>query len=127
MAGRKKQEHLTFIELQLMLICWEMGEVPASYIWEEFNKTERRSYSAIKTELDRITVKGYLVRRKLGPIWLYAPKYPKSEVLPSVFSRFMAFVQKYDILPLFVRYADKKGLTGEEKTEIRKLLDEAED
>ncbi len=128
MAGRRKMDDLTEIELMLTVICCDLGEVPASYIHREINKKAKRSYTAVKTELNRIVAKGFLSQRKLGPIWLYSPVKPKAEILNRAVNRFVTNILDGSVAPLVSHFAcSNKKISPEELNEIKRLIDQVED
>jgi predicted transcriptional regulator len=119
---QRKPKGLTEIELQLMLICWDKGESPVSVVWEELNKKQKRIYSAVKTELDRLVNKEYLNRRRIGKVWFFSTAVLKSEVMPFVFDHFIHVLDD-NLFPLFTYFANSKGITKEEAEYLRSLLD----
>ena len=70
-------------EWRIMNLCWRLGRCTARQVWEESRETRKRDYQTIKTQLDRITGKGYLTVEKLGPLCLYTPAVRRSRAVGS--------------------------------------------
>ncbi|MFA6471840.1 MAG: BlaI/MecI/CopY family transcriptional regulator, partial [Candidatus Latescibacterota bacterium] len=69
---RTKTKSLSDNEIVLFKICLGKEEVIVRDVYEEMLKIEPKSYMTIKTEMDNIVIKGFLKRRKLGPIFIYS-------------------------------------------------------
>jgi len=121
---RIKSSKLSDIEFMLLMICMEKGEIPASDVWKEVSKTKDISYNAVKIEIDRIADKGYLSKRKIGPLWVYKPETPKDAVLSEVFERIISTVLHNEILPIFTHFCKNRGISEKNKAEIIRIMDE---
>jgi BlaI family transcriptional regulator, penicillinase repressor len=121
---QKKLMGLSETEWQLMKICWEKGQVSARIIYEETLKKKSRGYQTVKTMLDRLVVKGYLVREKFGPIWLYTPTVSRTKTVTKEIESFMNNVLDNTFTPLFAYLAQKEHLSKEEFDALKKLVEE---
>jgi len=122
MGAGKMVKDLSKTEWSIMRICWEKGKSSARVIHEESLKDKKRSYQAVKTMLDRLVDKGYLGREKFGPIWLYEPTRPRSQVVSREIDTFVDTVLGNTFAPLFAYFAKKENLTLEEIESLRKLI-----
>ena len=118
------KKSLTRIEWSIMKICWEKGEATARIIYEETLKEKKRNYQSVKTMLDRLVGKGYLSRRKFGPIWLYKPDVIKTKVLGKAIDSFVSTVLDNTFVPLLTHFAKKEDLTPEEIDALKRLIKE---
>ena len=118
---------LSKTEWNIMNICWEKGQSSARDIYEESLHEKKRSYQTVKTMLDRLVEKGYLGREKFGPIWLYSPAVARAGVMAREIETFVGTVLNNTLTPLFVHFARKEKLSGEELEELRKLIGEGEE
>ena len=123
----KKLPELSKTEWNIMNICWKKGPVSARVIYEETLREKQRSYQTVKTMLDRLVGKGYLHREKFGPIWLYAPSVARSAVMAREIDSFIGTVLDHTLAPLFVHFARKEKLSGEELDELKKLIEQREE
>ncbi|MBT4482287.1 MAG: BlaI/MecI/CopY family transcriptional regulator [Candidatus Latescibacteria bacterium] len=123
----KKRKYLTKTEWSIMKICWEKGQSSARVIYEETLKQKKRGYQSVKTMLDRLVVKGYLVREKFGPIWLYTPTVSHSKVMTREIDSFIDTVLDNTFSPLFARLIEKEKLSSDEIEALKKLIEEHEE
>lgn len=123
----KKLSDLSKTEWLLMKICWDKGKASARVIYEETLREKKRGYQTVKTMLDRLVGKGYLVREKFGPIWLYEPTVPRAKMVAREIDSFVNTVLDNTFAPLFVHLAKKEKLSPEEIDALKKLIDEHEE
>jgi len=116
-------EKITGNELELLKIFWERGESTAREIHEESLKIKKRHYATIKTTLDIMFKKGYLNRRKIGPVYLYSSKEEKKSFVKRFFEDIVENVLNGNVLPIFIHFVKKTKLTKEQKAELRELID----
>ncbi|MHB9028794.1 MAG: BlaI/MecI/CopY family transcriptional regulator [Candidatus Latescibacterota bacterium] len=119
---RIKRKALSGTERLLMQICWEKGPATARDIHEATLKEKRREYQTVKTMLDRMVEKRYLIRRKFGPVWLYEPALTREDFLRSEMETLAETVLENNFAPLFVNLAKKEKLSREEIDALRELL-----
>ena len=110
-----------------MKICWDKGKASARVIYEETLREKKRGYQTVKTMLDRMVGKGYLVREKFGPIWLYEPTVPRAKMIAREIDSFVNTVLDNTLAPLFAHLAEKENLSPEEIEALKKLIDEHEE
>ena len=118
------KKNLTKTEWSLMKICWDKGEVTARTIYDESLKEKKRGYQSVKTMLDRLVYKGYLNRKKFGPIWLYKPTDSKAKVLAKTIENFVDTVLDNTFTPILVHFAKKEKLSDDEIKALKKLIQE---
>jgi len=116
------KKSLTKTEWSIMKICWEKGEATARTIYDESLKDKTRGYQSVKTMLDRLVNKGYLNRKKFGPIWLYKPTVARAKVLGSAIDSFVTTVLDNTFTPLLAHFAKKENLSPEEIGALKKLI-----
>ena len=116
------KKSLTKTEWSIMKICWEKGEATARTIYDESLKEKTRGYQSVKTMLDRLVKKGYLNRKKFGPIWLYKPTVARAKVLGSAIDSFVNTVLDNTFTPLLAHFAKKENLSPEEIGALKKLI-----
>ncbi|MFA6471568.1 MAG: BlaI/MecI/CopY family transcriptional regulator [Candidatus Latescibacterota bacterium] len=125
---RKKTKNLSEIEMVLFKICINKGEVIVRDVYEEMLKTEPKNYMTIKTEMDRIVDKGYLRRRKLGPIFIYTPTISKSDFSLNSIEFLAEKVLDNDLSPMLTYFVKHKSkITDEELKQLKKLTENIEE
>ena len=123
----KKIPKLSQAEWMIMKICWEQGKSPARAIYEEALKNKKWEYQTVKTMLDRLVVKRYLQREKLGPLCLYRPRVPRTRAITKAIDTFVETVLDDTIVPLFAHLARSNKLSDKEIASLKKLIDEREE
>ena len=116
---------ITATQLSLMKICWDKGEASAREIYEESLKDKHRSYQTIKTLLDRMVDKGYLVRKKHGHIWKYSAKIKEKTMMGSAIDDFVKNMLGNSFTPLLSYFADKKKLKKDDIAALKDLISKA--
>ena len=112
-------------EWAVMHISWKLGEASARDIHEESLSGKKREYQTIKTMLDRLTEKGYLTRRKFGPLWLFKPAVSRAKIRMLAIEDFISTALDDTVAPLFAYFARKERLTDEEVEELEKLIEKS--
>ena len=119
-----KKSDLTKTEWSIMNICWAQGEVTARTIYDESLKEKKRGYQTVKTMLDRLAGKGFLSRKKFGPLWLYKPAVSRAKVMGGAIDSFVSTVLDNTFTPLLMHFADKEKLSPKEIKALKKLFKE---
>ena len=124
---KQRPSDLSKTEWSLMNIIWKKGKVSARDVYDETLKEKTRGYQTVKTMLDRLVGKGWLVREKFGPIWLYNAVVTRPKALGREIDTFVNTVLDNSFTPLFAHLAQKERLSGEEIDTLRKLIDDYEE
>ena len=112
-------------EREIMEIIWDQGEVGVLEVTEILNKQRPIARNTVRTLMERIREKGWLVYRAVGRRYLYEATVPREE---SLGERVVEMVDKAcggDPEKLMMALLDYRGLSTEESKRIRKILDEA--
>ena len=123
----KELPDLSKAEWAIMNICWRKGESTARVIYEESLREKKREYQTVKTMLDRIAEKGYLHRRKLGPLSLFEPAISKAKARARAIDAFVAGVLDNTIAPLFSHFVKQEKISQEEIEELEKLIQQSKE
>ncbi len=118
----KKRDDLSKTEWTVMKICWETGEATARMVYEETLKQKQRGYQTVKTMLDRLVEKGYLQRKKLGPIWLYKPVVSRAAVTARTIDSFANTVLDNTLAPILAHFAKREDISQAEVNALKSLL-----
>lgn len=113
---------LSKTEWYIMKICWEKGESTARVVYEEALKDKKWSYQTVKTMLDRLVVKGYLTRKKFGPLWLYNPAVPRRKVITKAIDNFVNTVLDNTFAPFLMHFIEQEKFSQEEITALEKFI-----
>ena len=123
----KKIGKLSIVEWQYMKICWRKGKTTAKEIHDEYLKIEKHTYVTSKTILDRLVEKEFLVREKLGPIWLYSPKTSEKATTSKVVDDFFKNFLDNTVGPIFLHIVENKKKYREEIKELKKLVEDLDE
>ena len=118
---------ITSKELELLKICIEFKKASARDIYDESLKATKRSYTTIKTLLDRMVDRGFLTRQMDGVAYLYTPTVTESQAVGKAIEEFVKSMLGNTVFPLFSYFAQNKKMKKEDVEEIRKLIEKAEE
>jgi BlaI family transcriptional regulator, penicillinase repressor len=118
----KRQTELSKSEWSVMNICWKLGESPTRAIFEESLKDKEREYQTIKTMLDRLVDKGFLSRRKFGPLVMFTPAVPREKSLAKAIDGFVDNVLDNALAPMFTHFAKGKKLSSEDIKALEEII-----
>ena len=116
---------LSKAEWLVMNECWRRGRSTARQIFEGAPAGKAWRYQTVKTMLDRLVVKGYLKREKLGPLCLFEPAIPRASAVSRSIDSFRDTVLGKTLAPLFAHIAPQT-LGEDEIASLKKLLREHE-
>ena len=114
-------------EWLLLNICWEKGKkTMAKEIYDESLKDKIRSYTTVKTMLDRLVIKGYLFKEKFGPVWLYSPQQNQKKIISLAIDEFMNTVLGNNAAPIFKHIVESKKYNID-IDKLKEIIDEIEE
>lgn len=119
----RKLPDLSKGEWLVMNLCWKRGRATARQIFDESPPQRTWSYPTVKTMLDRLAVKGYLRREKLGPLCLFEPLVPRERVVRRSLDMIWDTVLGRTLAPLFA-HLTPASLSDDEIASLKKLLQE---
>lgn len=110
---------------EVMEIIWDLGEAGVAEVVRELNKSRPAARNTVRTLLERMEEKGWLTHRAEGRSFIYAPTVDREE---SLGERVRDMVEKAcggQPEKLMMALMDYRGLSDEESSRIRQLLDQA--
>jgi predicted transcriptional regulator len=121
----KNKIPLSRAQREVMEIIWDRDEVGVLEVTEIINLERAVARNTVRTLMERMQEKGWLSRRAQGRSYLYSPTVPREE---SLGQRVMDMVDKAcggNPDKLMMALLQYRGLSDDESTRIRKLLDAA--
>lgn len=112
---------------EVMEIIWDLGEAGVAEVVRELNKSRPAARNTVRTLLERMEEKGWLTHRAEGRSFIYAPTVDREE---SLGERVRDMVEKAcggQPEKLMMALMDYRGLSDEESSRIRQLLDQAKE
>jgi len=116
---------LSRAQREVMEIIWDLGEAGVAEVVRELNKSRPAARNTVRTLLERMEEKGWLTHRAEGRSFIYAPTVDREE---SLGERVRDMVEKAcggQPEKLMMALMDYRGLSDEESSRIRQLLDQA--
>ena len=121
----KNKTPLSRAQLEVMEVIWDLGEACVADVTTALNKQRPIARNTVRTLMQRTEEKGWLKHRVEGRSFLYSAIVPREE---SLGHRVMDMVDKAcggNPEKLMMALMDYRGLTEDESTRIRKMLDDA--
>ena len=129
MKRRKKKvvekPELSPAQQEIMEIVWKRGEVSASQVREELSANKQVAKNTVRTLLERMEEKGWVVHREEGRTFLYSTTQPQEA---SIAAKVLGVVDKAcggSPEMLVSTLLDNRELSDGELGRIRKLLNKA--
>ena len=118
-------EPLSPAQREIMEIVWDHGEIPASRVREIISADREVARNTVRTLMERMEAKGWLVHRVEGRTYLYSAAVPKQasigQKVAEVVDEFCGGRPEQLVNALL----DYRGLNAAELRKIQTLLDKA--
>ncbi len=112
-------------QAEIMEIVWERGEATANEVRRVLARTRKVARNTVRTLLERMEDKGWLVHRAEGRTFLYAAARPRHDSIGQKVREVVETVCGGSPETLVAALLDYRGLRPDELKRIRKLLDQA--
>ena len=124
---RRKSETLTDVELELMQIVWEKGEVSTDEMQREL-KTRGRDVSdgTIRKFFSILRKKGYVLRRRQGREALHRPNVEREAAARSLLRDFVRRAFDGSATQLVASLLDSRAVRKGDLETIKKMIAEHE-
>lgn len=120
---RAKNDLLTNVELEFMMVLWRIGKGTVRDVLEILNEQEKRAYTSVATILKVLNDKGYIKSTKLARTIVYSPIIGKEEyelrTLKSISNTLFEGVPT----AMVARLVDDEDITEETIQQIRDIID----
>lgn len=120
----KNKTPLSRAQREVMEVIWDKGEIGVLKVTEILNQQRPIARNTVRTLMERMKDKGWLIHRVQGRSYLYSATVPREE---SLGQRVMDIVDKAcggNPEKLMMALLQYRGLSDDEAKRIRKLLDE---
>lgn len=114
---------LSAAERQVMEVVWDRGEVTAKEARDALQREVARN--TVRTLLERMEEKGWVVHREVGRAYLYRAARPRAESIGRKVCEIVDTVCGGSAESLVAALLDYRGLRSGELQRIRKMLDKA--
>ncbi|MGY8687866.1 MAG: BlaI/MecI/CopY family transcriptional regulator, partial [Verrucomicrobiales bacterium] len=126
----KKRQPLSASETDLLKVLWKHTEATVPNLVNALNERRKPddplTRGTVQVLLNRVEVKGWVSRRKLGRGYLYKPTTSEASGLAEFTQAFRSKVFDGSALQLVQSLVKTQDLQREELDELRSLLDKVE-
>lgn len=119
---RKKSEHLTPLELEIMKVLWETG--PANVQTVQQRLDTGHAYTTVQTMLNVLHRKGKVTRALKDKAYFYRPAVSRREVIGRAVGDIIERLFGGDAEGLVMSLVETKHLTPEKLSRLNKLVEE---
>ena len=118
---RKKSEHLTPLELEIMKVLWEAG--PASVQTVQQLLEDSRAYTTVQTMLNVLHRKGKVTRALEEKAYVYRPAVTRSQAIGHALGDLVDRMFGGSAESLVMSLVETKRLTPAKLSKLQKLLE----
>lgn len=118
--ARKKSEHLTPLELEIMKVLWETG--PASVLTVQERLAGTRAYTTVQTMLNVLHRKGKVTRVLEDKAYLYRPAVSRSQAVGLALGDLVDRMFGGSAESLVMSLVETKRLTPAKLSKLQKML-----
>ena len=122
----KPAVELTEAEWEIMRVVWEKQPCAAGTVQEELAKSRNRAYSTVKTLMDRMVGKGWLEIERIRNLQLFRSCVSEVDARRGEFRKMLKRAFDGALTPMVQFLIEHEGLSKEEASQLRKLVDRAE-
>jgi predicted transcriptional regulator len=125
-AKRSSLPELSPAQREIMEIIWKRGEVTANEVRRVLSRSRKVARNTVRTLLERMEDKGWLVHSSEGRTFLYAAARPKHDTIGQKVRDVVETMCDGSPETLVLALLDYRGLRPDELKRIRQLLDDAQ-
>ena len=124
---RKSLTPLGETEMEVLHHVWDLGRATVADVQARILRERKVAYTTVMTVMKKLADKGYLRFEKDGTTYVYSAARSAEEVQRSLVDDLVSKVFRGSTLALVQTLVEHEDLTGEERREIKHLIDEMED
>jgi BlaI family penicillinase repressor len=121
-VARKKSEHLTPLELEIMKVLWETGPANVQTVLQSLNSGH--AYTTVQTMLNVLHRKGKVTRKLKDKAYFYRPSVSRREVVGKAMGDLIERMFGGDAESLVMSLVEAKHITPEKLARLNKLVEE---
>ena len=119
---RRKTEHLTRLELEIMNVLWETGAANVQTVQQRLARD--LAYTTVQTMLNILHRKGKVKRTLRDRAYFYKPSVTRSQVVSQTVSDMVERLFGGSAESLVMSLVETKHLTAERLARLNQLLEE---
>jgi len=114
---------LTEAEWGIMKVVWEKEPCAAGTVQETLSQSRDRAYSTVKTTMDRMVDKGFLQIERIRNLQLFRSCISEVDAKRGEFRKMLKRAFDGALTPMMQFLIEHEGLSKEEASQLRKLVD----
>ena len=126
MVRKEKPPPLSEVQVEMMNVAWNRGEVTVSEVWKELSKRRVVARNTVQTLMTRLEEKGWLRHRVEGNTFVYRPAVARSQALRRMVRRLVDTAFAGSAEGLVMALLAGRGVSREEAARIRRLIEKEE-
>lgn len=111
------------LELEVMQLVWEMGEVTADQVRERLSRKPKES--TVRTVLRRLEAKGYVTHTVDGRTYVFRPANARQDVAARAVKRIVSWFCNGSVEEVLVGMADARMLDADTLKQLAKRIEAA--
>jgi BlaI family penicillinase repressor len=127
MSSKLNLDALSQFEWLIMNHLWDVGSASAREVKDALPEEAQRAYTTIQTYMERLVVKGYLAKEKIGMVNFYTTQVPQQTAVDGATSSFIDRVFQGSGSSLAAYLIKHKKLDDGDLKKIRDILEKGED
>ena len=125
MKRSNQRPPLSEVQMEIMNIVWERGEITVGDLWQELSLRRPVARNTVLTHMMRLEEKGWLLRRANGNLFQYSAAVERAGVLGQMVSRLVDTAFAGSAEGLVMSLLDGRGITKKEAARIRTLIEKS--
>ena len=122
--GRK--HHLAELQLAIMHVLWQRGEVTVAEVREALKPERSLAYTTVGTMLSKLEEKGHVKHRSDGRVNVYRAAIREDQVQRSMVTDLADRLFQGDVTQMICHLLDSREVTSEDLAEMRRLIRQKE-
>ncbi|WP_254510175.1 BlaI/MecI/CopY family transcriptional regulator [Anatilimnocola floriformis] len=110
-------------EMEVARILWELGHATVREVHVAFPDDRKIDFATVQTYLRRLETKGYVTGKLVARTRVYSPKVKPQKVIGRTIDDLIDRLFGGEALPLMRHLIEERGLTADDLSELRKLID----
>lgn len=115
----RREPQLGRSQLEILQYIHDHHPLTVRQVADHFTRYAR---TTVLTVMEKLREKGYLSRKKVGGVYQYSPKVPKTQVLQALAHDFVERALEGSLAPLIAYLTKKTNISDEELQELKELV-----
>jgi BlaI family transcriptional regulator, penicillinase repressor len=124
--AKRPEMNLTSIQLQIMNLFWDQGELGVAQVWKLLQLQRPLARNTVQTMLARLADKGWLRTRADGNAFYYRAARPRDSVVRGMLGKLLDTAFAGSAAGLVMTLLENRRISAEEAERIRQLIDRAQ-